>query len=99
MMLILAQKTEGGYTLGSLTFTTLEEFASYCAWYFLPDNRDCIVGLVGLMGSISEAVVSHQSREPNVYGCSDRIVSKIFYYSGLVLCILPNHPAWPKSRS
>ena len=41
-------------------FTTLEESVSYCVCmrHFPPETYDCIVGLMRLMGSISEAVVS-----------------------------------------
>ena len=39
-------------------FTTLGESVSYCIRHFPADTYDCIVGLVGLMGSISELVVS-----------------------------------------
>ena len=34
----------GGYTIGSLLFTTLEESTSYCNLYFPPKSYDCIVG-------------------------------------------------------
>ena len=44
-----------GYTIGSLLFTALEESTSYCNLYFPPKSYDCIVGLVGLMGPVTDS--------------------------------------------
>ena len=44
-------------------FTTLEESVSYCMHHFTPDSYHCIVGLVGLMGSVTDAVVSQDAVE------------------------------------
>ena len=46
----------GGYTIGSLLFTTLEESNTYCNLHFPPKSYDCIVGLMGLMGSVTDSV-------------------------------------------
>ena len=48
----------GGYTIGSLLFTTLDESVSYCHKHFPPGSYDCIVGLMGLMGSVTDSVVN-----------------------------------------
>ena len=46
----------GGYTIGSLLFTTLEDSISYCNLYF-PPSYDCIVGLIRLMGLVTDSVL------------------------------------------
>ena len=48
----------GGYTIGSDLFTTLEESVSYCHKHFPPGSYDCIVGLMALMGSVTDSVVN-----------------------------------------
>ena len=58
---VLKQLIEGGgYTIRSLTFTTVEDSILYCHCHFPQDNYDCVVGLAGLMGSITDAVVSQE---------------------------------------
>ena len=55
---MLKQEIGGrGYTIGSLLFTTLEESILYCHLHFPPASYDCIVGLMGLMGLITDSVV------------------------------------------
>ena len=49
----------GGFTICSLDFTTLEDSISYCGRHSPPGSYDCKVGLVILMGSITDTVVSH----------------------------------------
>ena len=64
---IIAQKIEGvGYTIGLLTFTTKEELVSHFLRHFPADTYDCIVGLMGLMGYISEPVVSQTTIENQI---------------------------------
>ena len=57
-MLLKQEIGGGGYTIGSLLFTTLDESVSYCHLHFPPANYNCIVGLMGLMGSVSDSVVN-----------------------------------------
>ena len=52
-----------GYTIGSLMFTTVEDLISYCHRHFTRGSYDCIVRLIGLMGSITDVVVSQDSIE------------------------------------
>ena len=58
--LALLKQEIGGrcYTIGSLLFITLDESISYCHLGFPPASYDCIVCLMGLMGSVTDSVVN-----------------------------------------
>ena len=49
--------------IGSLTSTTIKDSVSYYHRYFPQESYDCIVGLVGLMGPITDAVVRQEDAE------------------------------------
>ena len=53
----------GGSTIGPLVFAMLEDSTSYCSRHFPSGSYDCIVGLVALMGSTTDSVVSHDALE------------------------------------
>ena len=55
------RRLRGGYTIESLMFTTKEESVSYCLRRFPTDLYNCIVGLMCLMGSISESFVTQST--------------------------------------
>ena len=67
MLAILGQKIKGGgYTIGLLTFTTLEESVTYCLRHFPVDTCDYIVGIVGLIGiHLRISCQPIYNREPN----------------------------------
>ena len=55
---LLKQEMGGrGYIIGPFLFTTLEESTSYYNLHFPPKSYDCIVELMGLMGSCADSVV------------------------------------------
>ena len=59
MVGVIKQLIEGGgYMIGSLMFTTVEDSVSYYHRYFPQESYDCIVGSVGLMGSIMDGAIS-----------------------------------------
>ena len=71
MLGVLEQPIEGGgNTIGSLTSTTVKDLVSYYHHYFPQESCDCIVGLVGLMGSITDVVVSQEDVEHQSMVCS-----------------------------